>query len=684
MVKLDLGCGASKPEGFIGVDRFALSGVDLIADLNHFLPIKDHSADLVLCSHSLEHVENLYETMKEIYRICRHGAQVCIIAPYGQQSLNLANPFHKQIFNEDTPRFWTNCTHTLIDPKEYHHPHAGGSWGLASSDNSPAEMDFRCLRMEFFYFPEYRYLSEEEQRSARKKYLNVCDQIIYHLVAIKKPTSEDDMEEIIKQMDYYEPPYITIRRYQERSEFLGNELKQAKATLRSNESERLDLRNRLEDRERKLRDALNKIQNLENEMTQWRMRSFEEAKRYEEIRKELELYKTKMSQMEMLRDTQEVELGQLRTLLYQREIELGEAKKKVEAYNEKVAEIQRLNQKLEDEIAQFKERLDAETGQLEKIRQEKEAYKEKLKEALEQNNRFERFMVELRERLTEEGKRLEEVLKEVESHKAKLVEAYTQNKQIENQLVQMKEMLNLRERDLLIAQSSLKNRETEIEQLKSILTSREAELKETHRALEEKTNDLERFRNKGTVISSELDQFRHRKVTRLVDRFFNQSNLIDDVSPTFLQLKDDSFLFTNDLKGYRLLPSKNLQRVPFLHYPLDLDRKNLKAILLAPILDFPSENGFLGIEIVSPDGRIVSHSVISASQIDESLPTRFNFPPIQNSDQGRFWLRVFASQVDYPIRVLEWKRYGLWGFGRPRTKAFCGFLFENDELGATP
>lgn len=605
MVKLDLGCGYSKAEGFIGVDRFVLPGVDIIADLNHFLPIKDNSADLVMCSHSLEHVENLHETMKEIYRICRHKAQVCIIAPYGVESLT--NPFHKQIFNEHTPRFWTNCPQTLINPAEYYHPHAGGSWGLASSDNSPAEMDFRCLRMEFFYFPEYRSLSEEEQRSARKKYLNVCDQIIYHLVAIKKPISEDDMEEIAKQMDYYEPPGITIRRFQERSEFLENEFKQAQAVLSSSKSEMLNLRNRLEEREVQLRDALNKIQDLENEMTQWRMRSFEEAKRYEDIKGELELYKTKMSQMEMLRDTHEVELGQLRKLLYQREIELGEAKKKVENYYERLTEVQGFNKRLEDEVTQLKERLD-----------------------------------------------------------------------------QVKEMLNLRERDLLKAQSSLKNRETEIEQIKSRLTTREAELEETRRAIEEKTNDLECFRNKGKVISSELDQFRHRKITRLVDRFFNQSNLLDDLLPTFLQLKDDSFLFIRDLKGYRLLPSKNLQRVPFLHYPLDLDRKNLKAILLAPILDFPSKNGFLGVEIVSPDGRIVAHSVISANQIDENFPTRLDFSPIHDINRGRFWLRVFASQVDYPIRVLEWKRYGLWGFGRPRTRAFCGFFFENDKLGVTP
>jgi len=36
---------------------------------------------------------------------------------------------------------------------------------------------------------EYRDLSSEEQRAARKKYLDVCDQIMFHLLVIKEPMS---------------------------------------------------------------------------------------------------------------------------------------------------------------------------------------------------------------------------------------------------------------------------------------------------------------------------------------------------------------------------------------------------------------------------------------------------------------------------------------------------------------
>ena len=562
MVRVDLGCGNRKPEGFIGVDRYALTGVDIVADLNQSLPFYDNSVDLVLSSHGLEHLSSLQETMKEIYRICRHGAQVCIIAPYGLESL--VSPFHKQIFNEHTPRFWTNIQTSAIDPADYFYPYIVG-WGLAESDNSPAEVDFRCLRMEFFYFPEYRHLSQEEQRRARQKYLNVCDNVMYHLVVVKEPISEGDMEEITKRIEYYEPPGITIRKFQERSESLELALKRVQSMLELREAEVVRVRGIMAEREKELEDA----------------------------KAEMELHWTRLT------------------------------------------------------------------------------------EVVTQNTGLEAEVVRVRGTLAEREKELEYAKAEMELYRTRLTEVLAQSKILEAEAVQVKEILNKRGRDLENIQSTLESREVEIRQIRTVLTTRDAELEEARRTLQARESDLDLFKKKGNTISSELDLFRHRKVTRLVNRFLNKSDLQNNLLPTFLQLKDDSFMFTKNLKGFRLLPSKNLQRIPFVYYPLELNRSNLKGILVAPIMDFPSVNGVLGIEIVSPDGHIVAHSVVPASQINEVFPTRFDFSPIQNSDRGRFWLRVFVHHVDFPVRIFEWRKYDFLGLGSPQTRAFCGFLFEN-------
>jgi len=604
MVRVDLGCGNRKPEGFIGVDRYALTGVDIVADLNQSLPFYDNSVDLVLSSHGLEHLSSLQETMKEIYRICRHGAQVCIIAPYGLESL--VSPFHKQIFNEHTPRFWTNIQTSAIDPADYFYPYIVG-WGLAESDNSPAEVDFRCLRMEFFYFPEYRHLSQEEQRRARQKYLNVCDNVMYHLVVVKEPISEGDMEEITKRIEYYEPPGITIRKFQERSESLELALKRVQSMLELREAEVVRVRGILAEREKELEDA----------------------------KAEMELHRTRLNEVVAQNTDLEAEVVRVRGTLAEREKELEDAKAEMELHWTRLTEVVTQNTGLEAEV------------------------------------------VRVRGTLAEREKELEYAKAEMELYRTRLTEVLAQSKILEAEVVQVKEILNKRERDLENIQSTLESREVEIRQIRTVLTTRDAELEEARRTLQARESDLDLFKKKGNTISSELDLFRHRKVTRLVNRFLNKSDLKNNLLPTFLQLKDDSFMFTKNLKGFRLLPSKNLQRIPFVYYPLELNRSNLKGILVAPIMDFPSVNGVLGIEIVSPDGHIVAHSVVPASQINEVFPTRFDFSPIQNSDRGRFWLRVFVHHVDFPVRIFEWRKYDFLGLGSPQTRAFCGFLFEN-------
>jgi SAM-dependent methyltransferase len=230
LIRLDLGSGPRTPDGFWGIDRYPLPNVDVIASMDDPLPFKMDSVDLLLASHSLEHAEDLIYTMKEIFRVCKHSAQVCIVAPYFSQGINFANPYHKHAFNEHTPRFWTQSADAFLDREEYNHPHAD-KWGLSQSDYSQQGIDFRCVRMEFLYFPEYRWISPDAQRDARKKYIDVCDQIIYYLIVIKEEMSEGDMEMMIQNIEEFEPPGVTVRKLREKLELLTSELEQAKSDL---------------------------------------------------------------------------------------------------------------------------------------------------------------------------------------------------------------------------------------------------------------------------------------------------------------------------------------------------------------------------------------------------------------------------------------------------------------------
>jgi hypothetical protein len=85
-MKLDIACGNAKPEGFVGIDRVALPGVDLVHDLDEIpWPIAAESVTEARCSHYFEHVERPRRPafMDELWRILVPGGTATLITPLG-------------------------------------------------------------------------------------------------------------------------------------------------------------------------------------------------------------------------------------------------------------------------------------------------------------------------------------------------------------------------------------------------------------------------------------------------------------------------------------------------------------------------------------------------------------------------------------------------------------------------
>lgn len=83
-MKLDLGCGINKKEGFIGVDSRSFQGVDVVADLTKPWPWADDTVDEVHCSHMVEHLtaEQRIFFVNELYRVLKKGGTATIITPH--------------------------------------------------------------------------------------------------------------------------------------------------------------------------------------------------------------------------------------------------------------------------------------------------------------------------------------------------------------------------------------------------------------------------------------------------------------------------------------------------------------------------------------------------------------------------------------------------------------------------
>ncbi|MVO98118.1 class I SAM-dependent methyltransferase [Paenibacillus lutrae] len=213
-MKIDLGCGTRKHPGFIGLDRIALPGVDVECDLNNGIPLEDHSVDFVMASRSLEYIEDLMGIMREIYRVCRHKAIVCILAPYAHTSYHLTNPYFRSYFDEHLPRYLTDEMY-LYDPLQENQYFIEPLAGINREGNS--EIDFRLLQCEFYYMPSYQspIYEEEDKRVLRQSSLNVVDEILYYFVAVKEPITAEELEESA-QRTYLEPVGLTERRAGER------------------------------------------------------------------------------------------------------------------------------------------------------------------------------------------------------------------------------------------------------------------------------------------------------------------------------------------------------------------------------------------------------------------------------------------------------------------------------------
>lgn len=80
---LDIGCGANKVAGAVGMDVNPRTAADVIHDLDDLpYPFADDSFDEVIGRHVIEHVQNPMAVMAELHRITRAGGTVKLLAPH--------------------------------------------------------------------------------------------------------------------------------------------------------------------------------------------------------------------------------------------------------------------------------------------------------------------------------------------------------------------------------------------------------------------------------------------------------------------------------------------------------------------------------------------------------------------------------------------------------------------------
>jgi hypothetical protein len=171
-VKLNLGCGFNRIEGFVNVDKSDVCQPDLVMDLE-VTPwnVGTSEVDEVVFNHSLEHLgqqaDVFLRIIQELYRVCKPGAKIHINVPHPRHDNFIGDPTHVRVV---TPQMFT-----LFSKRENLH------WKETGAANSPLAL---YLGVDFEV--------TQEERVLEQKYLTMLQ---------TGQVSPEDLEEMVKELN---------------------------------------------------------------------------------------------------------------------------------------------------------------------------------------------------------------------------------------------------------------------------------------------------------------------------------------------------------------------------------------------------------------------------------------------------------------------------------------------------
>jgi len=162
-LKLDLGCGLNKKEGFIGVDSLPFDGkVDVVLDLRKKWPWASGSVEEVNCTHFIEHLDGPERVhfYNELYRVLKPGATAFVVVPHWSSGRAYGDPTHK----------WPPVV-------EFSFYYLDKSWREVNAPHCGLECDFGTS-WGYSVAPAWQTRNQETQMFALNHYREVAQDII--------------------------------------------------------------------------------------------------------------------------------------------------------------------------------------------------------------------------------------------------------------------------------------------------------------------------------------------------------------------------------------------------------------------------------------------------------------------------------------------------------------------------
>ena len=105
-MKLNVGCGMKKLEGYINLDCNPFVAPDICRDIEKGLPYSDETFDEIFCEQTLEHIHDLVFVMNEFYRTLKKGGRLKLSVPLISGKWAWIDPTHIRHFIPESFNFW--------------------------------------------------------------------------------------------------------------------------------------------------------------------------------------------------------------------------------------------------------------------------------------------------------------------------------------------------------------------------------------------------------------------------------------------------------------------------------------------------------------------------------------------------------------------------------------------------